>query len=209
MKHSIRIILTGLAFIISWFYPYKILQYTKILFLYKIYSFTIKSQLKKSGINLSIEPPIVLDGAKYISIGNDVSIRSRCWIGAYNMYYSYQYSPSVQIGNHVIINFNCHIACINSIVIGDNSLISSNVLISDHSHGNTDPSGKIRRSEPLISKGPIIIGKNVWIGEKASILSGVSIGDNSIIGANSVVTKNVPKNCVVAGNPAIIIREIK
>ena len=208
MKHFIRIILTGMAFIVSWIYPYKILQYAKILFFDKIYSFVIKSQLKKSGINLSIEPPIILDGAKYISVGDNVSIRSRCWIGAYNIYYGYRYSPSVEIGNHVIINFNSHIACINSIIIGDNSLISSNVLISDHSHGNTSSSDTMRRTEPLISKGPIIIGKNVWIGEKASILSGVSIGDNSIIGANSVVTQNIPPNCVAVGNPARIIRVI-
>jgi len=56
---------------------------------------------------------------------------------------------------------------------------------------------------------PIIIGNNVWIGANVTILKGVKVGDNSIIGAGSVVVKNIPKNCIVAGNPAKIIKERK
>lgn len=55
----------------------------------------------------------------------------------------------------------------------------------------------------------INIGNNVWIGAGAIVLPGVTISDNSIIGAGSVVTKDVPRNCVVAGNPAKIIKIIK
>ena len=53
---------------------------------------------------------------------------------------------------------------------------------------------------------PVIIGDNVWIGYRAMILKGVTIGDNSVVAANSVVTKDVPSNSIVAGNPAKIIR---
>ncbi|MCX6073157.1 MAG: acyltransferase [Campylobacterales bacterium] len=211
MKRAIRNILTVTSFFLSWFYPYRILKYTKILFLYKIYSFAIKQQCKQVGANLSIEPSLVLDGAKHIILGNNVSIRGRCWIGAYDEYFGYRYSPSLTIGDNVIINFNCHIACINSITIGNDTLVSSDVLISDHTHGEISNRtfDSIRRTQPLVSKGAIVIGNNVWIGEKVSILSNVCIGDNSIIGANSVVTKNIPANCIVAGNPAKIIREIR
>lgn len=52
----------------------------------------------------------------------------------------------------------------------------------------------------------INIGNHVWIGSHVQILKGVSIGENSVIGASSVVTKNLPANCIVAGNPARIIR---
>ena len=52
------------------------------------------------------------------------------------------------------------------------------------------------------------IGNNCFIGAKAIILPGVSIGDNVIVGAGSVVTKNIPSNVVVAGNPAKIIMSI-
>ena len=51
----------------------------------------------------------------------------------------------------------------------------------------------------------MVIGKNVWIGDKATILPGVVVGDGAIIGANAVVTKNVPANSVVVGNPARVV----
>ena len=68
---------------------------------------------------------------------------------------------------------------------------------------NIDP---LRR--PIISKGPVSIGKNVWIGDKATILPNVSIGDGAIIAANAVITKDVPPYSVAGGNPAKIIRVI-
>ncbi|EGR2415809.1 UDP-2-acetamido-3-amino-2, 3-dideoxy-D-glucuronate N-acetyltransferase [Vibrio cholerae] len=54
--------------------------------------------------------------------------------------------------------------------------------------------------------GKIDVGDNVFIGTRAMILPGVSIGSNCIVGANSVVTRDVPNNTVVAGNPAMIIK---
>ena len=61
--------------------------------------------------------------------------------------------------------------------------------------------------EKIILLKPVKICENVWIGENAIILPGIEIGKNSIIGAGSVVTKNVPENCIVAGNPARIIKK--
>lgn len=55
---------------------------------------------------------------------------------------------------------------------------------------------------------PVIIGDNVWIGGDATILPGVTIGDNVVIGAGSVVTKDIPSNVVIAGNPAKIIKTL-
>jgi acetyltransferase-like isoleucine patch superfamily enzyme len=59
-----------------------------------------------------------------------------------------------------------------------------------------------------ISAKPVIIEDNVFIGACAIILKGVTIGKNSIIGAGSVVVSNVPKNVIVAGNPAKVIKVI-
>ena len=50
------------------------------------------------------------------------------------------------------------------------------------------------------------VGRNCFIGGKSLVLPGVRIGDNCVVGAGSVVTKDVPSNCIVAGNPARIIR---
>lgn len=53
---------------------------------------------------------------------------------------------------------------------------------------------------------PIYIGENTWIGKNSLILKGVTIENNSIVAANSVVTKNIPENCIVAGNPAKVVK---
>ncbi|MPN45551.1 2,3,4,5-tetrahydropyridine-2,6-dicarboxylate N-acetyltransferase [bioreactor metagenome] len=97
------------------------------------------------------------------------------------------------------------------IKIGDNVLTGSKILITDNSHGQSQPNDidipPIKRS--LYSKGPVIIENNVWIGEKSTILAGVTIGTGAIVAANSVVTKDVPAFAVVAGTPAKIVKLIK
>ena len=67
-----------------------------------------------------------------------------------------------------------------------------------------------RRGEPTPPDGirPVILGNDVWIGAGAIILKGVSIGDRSIVAAGSVVTRPVPADTVVAGNPAKVVRTL-
>lgn len=55
---------------------------------------------------------------------------------------------------------------------------------------------------------PITVGNDVWIGGSCVILPGVTIGDHSVVAAGSVVTKDVPANTIVAGNPAKILKKI-
>lgn len=95
------------------------------------------------------------------------------------------------------------IQCASSISIGDNCAIAGDVLIQDTDfHPILDENGNPKP----ISK-PIVIGDKVWICAKATILKGVTIGDGAIIAAGAVVTKDVPAHCVVAGNPAKVVRE--
>ena len=118
--------------------------------------------------------------------------------------------PAVVIGNNCHFGIRNHITCINNITIGDNLLTGAYVLISDNSHGAVEKNmlDTAPFDRPLVSKGEIRIGNNVWLGDKVSILSNVHIGNNVIIGANSVVTKDIPDNCVAAGIPAKIIKQI-
>lgn len=83
--------------------------------------------------------------------------------------------------------------------VGEHSLIASGVTILSHDHC------KRVDGQPLLSD--TYIGKRCFIAVNATILPGVRIGDEVVVGAGSVVSKNVPSNVIVAGNPARIIRE--
>jgi acetyltransferase-like isoleucine patch superfamily enzyme len=64
-----------------------------------------------------------------------------------------------------------------------------------------------RRRDFVVAK-PIMIERNVWIGAGATIIGGVTVGENSVVAAGAVVTKDVPPNTLVGGNPATVIRSI-
>lgn len=98
----------------------------------------------------------------------------------------------LKIGKNVFFNTNCHVACHESIEIGDNTLFGPNVCIFDHDHAYKK--GYISPNE--FHTKPIKIGKNAWIGAGSIILKGVEIGDNAIIAAGSIVCKNVPDNSI-------------
>lgn len=110
----------------------------------------------------------------------------------------------VHFGDDIFINFNCFFVDDGRIDIGDHTMVGPNVTFATAQH---PISPKLREKQMQYNK-PISIGKNVWIGASATILPGVTVGDNSVIGAGSIVTKDVPENVIVAGNPAKIIRPI-
>jgi acetyltransferase-like isoleucine patch superfamily enzyme len=170
----------------------------------------IRSQMKHSGTNFEIGKNYIIKNPQYISVGNNFSALYNLRIEAWDSYFDAVYTPSIVIGNNVSVNTDCHIGCIDRIVIGDNVLMASRVYISDHAHGGFDETIKsippVKR--PLSSKGPVIIEDNVWIGEGVCILPGVTIGKNSIIGANAVVNKSIPENSLAAGIPAKVIKRL-
>ncbi len=84
------------------------------------------------------------------------------------------------------------------ISIGDNCTICPNVRLIAH-----DASTKKNLGYTKIGK--ICIQENVFLGDSVIILPGVCVGANSIVGAGSIVTKDIPPNSVVAGNPAIVL----
>jgi acetyltransferase-like isoleucine patch superfamily enzyme len=91
--------------------------------------------------------------------------------------------------------------------IGNECLIGANVTIADTDFHPINPQGRRHNNDPLaIGTEPIVIEDNVFIGTNVVILKGVRVGKNSVIGAGSVVTKDVPANAIVAGNPARLLR---
>lgn len=114
-------------------------------------------------------------------------------------------SPVLVIGDNCKMNDRVHISAHESVVIGDNVLMGSNILITDNSHGSYGEGSEgpeVAPDDREITTSPVRIGDNVWIGEFVSVLPGVTIGDGAVVGSHSVVTHDVEPNTVVAGNPA-------
>lgn len=97
------------------------------------------------------------------------------------------------------INAGCKIRSAQSISIGENVAIGTDVTILDSDHHSI--CGK------PIATAPVVIEDHVWIGTRVTILKGVTVGKGSIIAAGSVVTKSVPANSIVAGAPARVVKE--
>jgi len=109
----------------------------------------------------------------------------------------------IRVGHNVFVNQNCTFYDLGGLDIGDDVMIGPNVNIITAGH----PLEPSQRRAITIGK-PIVIERNVWIATGATIVGGVTIGENSVVAAGSVVTRNVPPNMLVGGNPARVIRPI-
>lgn len=110
---------------------------------------------------------------------------------------------NIRVGRNVFINQNCTMYDLGGIDIGDDVLIGPNVSLITSGHP-VEPS----RRRDGVTAAPIAIGANVWIAAGATIIGGVTIGENAVVAAGSVVTRDVPADTLVGGNPARVIRSI-
>ena len=177
----------------------------------RIYSEWIKFEFHSCGKGCFFGKFIVLHGAKYIDIANNVTMGRRLVIEVYDKSQDLHVTPCIKLGNYVNIGDYSHLSCVNAIIVKDNVRMGRKVFITDNAHGASDRSLLDMRpnTRPLASKGPVIIEENVWIGEMVCIMPGVTIGRGAIIGANAVVTKDVPPYALAAGNPAKVIKIIE
>ena len=112
-------------------------------------------------------------------------------------------TSQLNVGAYCIILPGVRIAAGESISIGNNCMFATNCYVTDadwhDQYDRTAAPGKTRA---------IVLGDNVWVGDSAIVCKGVRIGDNSIVGAGAVVTRDVPANTIVAGNPARPVKQL-
>ncbi|AOM83957.1 sugar O-acetyltransferase [Salisediminibacterium beveridgei] len=114
------------------------------------------------------------------------------------------YGSNIHIGENFYANFNCVILDVCDVRIGKNVMLGPAVQIYTATH----PLGYIERNSGLENGKPVTIGDHVWLGGACVIMPGVTINDNAVVAAGAVVTKDVPANALVGGNPAKVLKLI-
>jgi acetyltransferase-like isoleucine patch superfamily enzyme len=158
---------------------------------------------RRVGRRLTLEgaPPLIIGNGR-IEVGDDVHVGSPC---------TWDVGPDAEliIGHRVSLNYRGVISVRDSVRIGDDTLLAGEVAIFDNTNHPVAPAQRLARQAPSAAEiGPVVIGRNVWIGLRCTIMRGVTIGDNAVVAAGSIVTKSVPPNTVVAGNPAVVIKTL-
>ena len=151
-----------------------------------------KPKFTKSGKLLRMEKGVrVIKNNGTITLGDKVLLHRYVKLSAYG--------GKIEIGNNSYIGDRTEIHAGESVKIGNNVNIAwdCNILDRDYHAFNGD-------SEVVK---PVVIEDHVWIGVRSIILKGVTIGEGAVVAAGSVVTRDVPAGCLVAGNPAKVMKE--
>ena len=216
MKTIIKYIILQLVSLWGHIYTYRMNEHLGNL-CDTLYSMWVRQALGSVGEHSGFSRPLLLQGGgqRRIKIGSHTHFGHHCVLGCWEKYSLGEeveyFEPEIFIGNHCSIGEYCHITAIKKVTIGDSLLTGRFVYIGDNAHGRLswEEADIHPASRHLVSKGEIKIGHNVWIGDKVSIFGGVTIGDNVIIGAGSIVTHDLPGNCMVAGIPAKVIKQLE
>jgi acetyltransferase-like isoleucine patch superfamily enzyme len=119
----------------------------------------------------------------------------------------------VEIQKNATIGKRCkissHTFICEGVVIEDNVFIGHGVMFTNDSYPRATAAGGALQTETDWKVEPTVIKKGASIGSGATILCNLNVGENAIVGAGSVVTKDVPPNAIVAGNPARVLRYIE
>jgi acetyltransferase-like isoleucine patch superfamily enzyme len=149
------------------------------------------------GRRVRLIQPRRIYGARYMHLGNDVTIQAGANLIALT---DHDPRPQLRIEPGASLGHRVHIVCTHNVLIGAGALLADNVFIADNGHEFTDISRPVTL-QGLRKLAPVSIGAGAWLGENCCII-GASVGKGCVIGANSVVLHDIPDFCVAAGSPA-------
>lgn len=149
-----------------------------------------------------IRRPFYCRGAKHVSYKQGLTTGYSCRFEIFDVNEK-GYSKMLRIGENCRFGDRVHISVCDKILIGDNCLFASNILVTDNEHGaykgEVQTTPEVVPNERILKVSPVEIGNNVWVGENVVILPGVHIGDGCVIGANAVVNHDIPSNSIAGG----------
>lgn len=156
------------------------------------------------GQNSEIGYPAILQETNKIHIGNNTTILNNARLQ--NFSDKAENVQGIFIGDRCYLGFGLSVLNASKIVIGDDVLMASNVLICSENYG-MNPESNLPYMDQKLEAKDVEIGNGCWISQNVCILPGVRIGEKSIIGAGSIVTKSIPDYCIAVGNPARVIKK--
>lgn len=193
----------------------KIINFPKYLrhnFYKKFNKYYFRLKNVKYGIGIQIYGKISIIGSGKISIGDNFCMTNGEHINPISAnlqgsIFTDNPNAKIRIGNNVGMS-STRMWIHDSLFIGNNVKIGGNVLLIDTDCHPIDYDVR-RMSNDGTKSAPIVIEDDVWIGAHSIVLKGVTIGARSIIGAGSVVTKDIPADCIAAGNPCKVIKNVE
>lgn len=156
------------------------------------------SQRIKIGKNVIANFRLKISGPGKIEIGDNVNLWS---FAEKTSLLTYSTEAFIRIGNGCRIN-GATLQARKEITVGEKCLLGSTIIMDNDFH-HVDPLRRFEKND--IPTKPVKIGNNVWLCGQSAVLKGVTIGDNSVVAFRALVTKAVPENSIVAGNPAQIL----
>ena len=164
------------------------------------------------GLDAIGAPHIELHSDSFVSLGQNVRLVSKTFATALGVNHpvvlrTLTAGARIEIGDRVGISGGT-VCAARLVKIGDDTMLGANVTIADTDFHSLYPVYRSEHLHPTVGVAEVRIGKRVFIGTNAIVLRGVNVGDNSVIGAGSIVTTSIPENCIAAGNPCRVIREL-
>ena len=156
--------------------------------------------------------------SEFVCIAPDVKLGKDVRLAKFINLYGCEIGDETKIGAFVEVQKNASIGCrckisshtfiCEGVTIEDNVFVGHGVVFINDSYPRATATGGQLQSEQDWVVERTLVKKGASIGSGATILSKVTIGENAIVGAGSVVTRDVPANTIVAGNPARVMRTL-